>query len=158
MSINLSNTTPAAPAGSTNIKFQTDGAGNVSAYITSAVELTGNGFDATAQTANIVSTPLIVGPTTGRYRISAYLIVTTVATTSSTLPKVTISWNDADNGQAQTLDLTATQSGNLLTTFAQGDAFLNVSNSANLNFVTSGYASVGATAMQYAIHIRVEQL
>lgn len=33
MSINLSSTTPAAPAGARNVTFQTDGAGNVSGYI-----------------------------------------------------------------------------------------------------------------------------
>ena len=32
MSINLSDTTPAAPGGSTNVKWQTDVSGNVSAY------------------------------------------------------------------------------------------------------------------------------
>ena len=158
MSINLSDTTPAAPAGSTNVKFQTDGAGNVSAYITSAVELTGDGFNATAQIANIALTNLAATPTTGRYRVSAYIVVTTVATTSSTLPKITLSWNDADNGQTQTLDITATNTGNTLQTFAQGDAFLNVGSSGALAFQTSGYASVGATAMAFAIHIVVEAL
>lgn len=157
MSINFSNTTPAAPTGSVNAQFQTDGSGNVSFYVPkSAAELTG--YNNTAQTANIASTALVTSPTAGRYRVSVYIVVTTAATTSSTLPKVTVTWNDADNGQAQTLDLTATNSGNALTTFAQGAALLNVGASANLNFSTSGYASTGATAMQYAIHITVEAL
>lgn len=158
MSVNLSDTTPAAPAGSTNVKFQTDGSGNVSAYITSAVELTGNAFDATAQTANIGTTTLITSPTTGRYRISAYIIVTTVDGASSTLPKITLSWNDADNGQPQTFDITPTNSGNTLNTFQFGDAFLSIGSSANVNFATSGYASGTPATMQYAIHITVEAL
>lgn len=158
MSVNLSNTTPAAPAGSTLVTWQTDGAGNVTGYVTSAVELTGNAFNGTAQSANIASTALIVGPTAGVYRVAAYIIVTTVDAVSSTLPKITLSWNDADNGQAQTLDLTATQAGNLLTTFAQGDAFLSIGASANLSFSTSGYLSNTPAAMKYAIHIRIEAL
>lgn len=158
MSVNLSNTVPAAPAGSTNVKWQTDGSGNVSAYITSAVELTGNGFDATAQAANIASTNLIAVPVSGRYRVSAYIVVTQAATTSSVLPSITLSWNDADNGQAQTLVLTPTNAGNVLTTSQFNDAFLSIGASAPLSFSTASYASVGATPMQFAIHITVESL
>lgn len=158
MSVNLSNTTPAAPAGSTNVKFQTDGSGNVSAYITSAVELTGDGFDGTNQSANIPLTTLITTPTNGVYRVAAYIIVTTADGASSTLPKITLSWNDQGNGQPQTLDLTTTQTGNTLTTLQQGDAFLSIGSSAALQFQTSGYASGTPATMKYAIHIRVEQL
>jgi len=158
MSVNFSNTTPAAPSGSTNVTFQTDGSGNVSAYITSAVELTGNGFDGTLQSADISLTDLITSPTDGLYRVTAYIIVTTVDGASSTLPKITMSWNDQDNGQAQTFDITPTNSGNLLTTFEQSDAFLSISSSGPLQFQTSGYASGTPATMQFAIHIRVEQL
>jgi hypothetical protein len=156
MSVNLSSTTPAAPSGATNITWQKDGAGNVSGYTTSAVELTGNGFDATGQTADIAATDLITTPVAGRYRISAYLVVTTVGTTS-TLPKITLAWSDADNGQNQTFDITPTTAGNTLNTFEFGDAFISVGAAAPLQFSTSGYASTG-TAMQFAIHITVEKL
>ena len=158
MSVNFSNTIPAAPAGSTNVKWQTDGSGNLSAYVTSAVELTGDGFDGTAQAANIALTNLIASPTSGRYRISAYIIVTQAATTSSTLPSISLQWNDADNGQAQTFALTPTDTGNLLTTSHFNDVFLSVGASSPLTFSTSGYTSVGATPMQFAIHITVEAL
>lgn len=156
MSVNLSSSVPAAPAGSTNITWAKDSAGNVSGYVTSAVELTANGFDATAQTADIGTTTLITTPVAGRYRVSAYIIVTTVGTTS-TLPKVTLAWNDADNGQPQTFDITPTTGGNLLTTFEFGDAFISVGASASLTFSTSGYASTG-TPMQFALHLTVEKL
>jgi hypothetical protein len=158
MSVNLSNTTPPPPAGSTNVKFQTDGSGNVSAYVTSAVELTGNGFDATVQAANIAVTNLVAVPVSGRYRISAYIVVTQAATTSSVLPSISLQWNDADNGQAQTLVLTPTNAGNLLTTMQFNDAFLSVGASAPLSFSTASYASTGGTPMQFAIHITVESL
>lgn len=158
MSVNLSDITPAAPAGSANVKWQTDGSGNVSAYTSSAVELTGNGFDATAQTANIGTTDLIVTPTESRYRVSGYIIVTTVDGASSTLPSIVLTWNDADNGQGQTFTLTPTDSGNVLTTVHFNDAFLNVDESAPLAFSTTGYASGTPAIMQYAIHITVEKL
>lgn len=158
MSVNFSNTVPAAPTGSTNVTFQNDGSGNVSAYITSAVELTGNGFDATAQTANIGTTNLIATPTNGRYRVSGYIIVTTADGASSTLPSIVLTWNDVDNGQAQTLTLTPTSTGNTLTTLEFNDAFLSVAASAALAFSTTGYASGTPATMQYAIHITVEKL
>ncbi len=158
MSVNLSSTTPAAPSGGTNITWQKDAAGNVSAYTSSAVELTANGFDATAQVADITATDLITVPVAARYRVSAYIIVTTVDGASSTLPKVTLLWNDSDNGQPQTFDITPTNSGNLLTTFEFGDAFISVSASAPLQFETSSYASGTPNTMQFAIHITVEKL
>jgi hypothetical protein len=161
MSVNLSNTTPAAPTGSTNVTWQTDGAGNVSAYVTTAVEIVGAGVDATAQNANIPAANLIASPTAGQYRVSAYIIVTTVASTgaaTSTLPSVVITWNDKDNAQPQTITLTPTNSGNLLTTYQENDAILSVSASAPLQYSTTGYASNTASQMQYALHIRVEAL
>lgn len=157
MSVNLSNTTPAAPAGGTNVKWQTDGSGNVSGYVQSAVELVGSGVDLTAQTADVGPNTLVNTPN-GYYRISAYLVVTTVDGASSTLPKLTITWNDLDNGQAQSFDLTPTNAGNLLTTLEQSDMIVSAASSASIDYATSGYASGTPATMQFAIHIRVEQL
>jgi len=156
MSINLSNSLPPAPAGSTLVTFATDGAGNVSAYTTAAVELTANGYDNTAQVANIGTTPLVAVPVKGRYRISAYIIVTSVGTTS-TLPSIVITWNDADSGVNQSAAVTPTNTGNTTTTFQSNDEFISADVSAAINFSTTGYASTG-TPMQFAIHITVEKL
>lgn len=157
MSVNLSNTTPAAPTGGTNIAWQTDGSGNVSGYVQSAVELVGDGVDLTAQTANVGPNTLVTTPD-GYYRISAYLVVTTVDSASSTLPKLTISWNDLDNGQSQSFDLTPTNAGNLLTTLEQSDMIVSAGSSASIDYATSGYTSGTPATMQFAIHIRVEQM
>ena len=157
MSVNLSNSTPAAPTGGTNITWQTDGQGNVSAYTQSAVELVGDGVDLTAQTADVGPNTLVNTPS-GYYRISAYIVVTTVDGASSTLPKLTITWNDLDNGQAQSFDLTPTNPGNLLTTLEQSDMIVSAASSASINYATSGYASGTPATMQFAIHIRVEQM
>src|SRR5208337_262479 len=142
MSVNLSSTTPAAPSGKTLVQFQTDGSGNVSAYISSATELVGDNVDLTAQTANISATPLIASPS-GLYRISAYIIVTTVDGASSTLPSVVIAWDDKDNGQPQTLVLTppSTNTPDLLTIYEQNDSIISAGSTANLHFSTTGYAS-----------------
>jgi hypothetical protein len=157
MGVNLSARTPAAPAHGANIVWQKDGAGNVSAYTTAAVELTGNGFDATGQTADIATTDLITTPTEGWYRVSICIIVTTVDGASSTLPSIVLTWNDPD-GVAQSQTFTASSpTGNTQQTFDSDDAFISVGASAPLSFSTSGYASGTPATMQFAIHITCER-
>lgn len=158
MSVNLSSTTPAAPAGSTNVVFATDGSGSISGSVSaSSALLTAASVDLTAQTANVSATNLVTSPT-GVYRVSAYIIVTTADGASSTLPSVVLSWTDQDNAQAQTLTLTPTNSGNALTTYQESVALLSVSNAAAIQYSTSGYASGTPAAMHYAVHIRVEKM
>lgn len=113
----------------------------------------------TAQTADIGATTLYTPPSGqgGLYRISAYIIVITVDGTSSTLPKVTIGWTDKDNSTAQTFDLTATDSGNLLTTLAQAAMVIDAIEAVAITYATSGYAS-GGTPMAYALHLKIEKL
>lgn len=156
MSINLSTTTPAAPSGARNVTFQTDGSGNVSGYVQATSELVGDGVDLTAQNANISSTTLVATPS-GMYRISAYLIVTTVDGTSSTLPSLVITWSDNDNGQSQSITLTPTNTGNLQTTYQEASCVINAGTSTNIDYSTTGYLSHVAGTMKYSVHIRVEQ-
>ena len=156
MAINLNNTTPAAPASNQNVLWQQDGSGNVSAYLPNTTQQF-PGVDLTTQAANIAATTLLATPSAGVYRVSAYIIVTQVATTSSTMPSVVITWTDKDNTTAQTLTLTATSTGNALTTFAQAMAVLDATSGSNIQYSTTGYVSSGATPMQYALHLRIEK-
>jgi hypothetical protein len=158
MAVNLSSTTPAAPTGTTNVSFQTDGSGNVSGNIpTPAKLLTANNVDLTAQVANIAATNLLTGQTAGIYRVTGYIIVTQAATTSSTLPSIVITWTDQNSGQVMTLTLTPTNTGNTTTTYQTAISTLNVNTSA-IQYSTTGYTSVGGTVMQYALHLRIEQM
>jgi hypothetical protein len=159
MAVNFSSSTPAAPAGKVNVTYQTDGSGNVSAYVPAASTLvTASNIDLTAQTANVAAANLIASPTSGVYKVSAYIVVTTVAGVSSTLPSVVLTWTDQNSGQAQTLTLTPTNAGNTLTTYQQAVAVLSASNAAAIQYSTTGYASNAASVMQYALHIRIEQM
>lgn len=157
MSINLNGTTPAAPAGSTNVSWQRDGSGNVSAYITSSAELTGDNVDLTGQTANIAATNLEASPAGGLYRISAVIVQTVQASTSGTLPGIQISWKDADSAVTQTFNLTATNSVNVVGTMAQAQMVISATAAIAITYATTGYASVGGTALAYALHIRIEK-
>ncbi len=158
MSINLNGTTPAAPAGSTNVTWQKDTSGNVSAYVTAAPELTGDNVDLTAQAANISATTIVATPTPGLYRVAGYISVSQAASSSSTLPSIVLAWTDQDSGQLMSLTLTPTNSGNVLTTVQENDAILSVNSSTDIQFSTTGYASSGGTTMHYSLHMRVEAL
>lgn len=157
MSTNFNDSIPAAPALGLNVAWQTDGSGNVSAY------LPGGGIpttpvDLTAQAADIVATTLYAVPTgfQGMYRVMAWIIVTQAATVSSTLPSVQIVFHDEDNNISQTLTLTPTNTGNAQTTFQSGESVIFVKDGANIQYQTSGYVTSGATPMNFALHLRIE--
>lgn len=161
MATNFNDTTPAAPSNGVNVKWQTDGSGNNSAYIPAvAQEIVSASLDLTAQSANITTATLYTPSASGLYRVSAYIIVTTVASTgagTSTLPSVTIGWTDKDNSTAQTLVLTPTNAGNLLTTYQQASCVIDALTAVAITYATGSYASNTASQMQYALHIRIEE-
>lgn len=160
MSVNLSDTTPVVPTtvnGAVNVRWQQDASGNISAYHKNGdVPVQLPPVDLTAQGANIVATNLVAAAsviTNGRFLIKAYTIVTQVATTSSTLPSVVITWTDPDNSTAQTFTLTPTNTGNVLTTFQQASMIISAKAATAIQYSTTGFTSVGAQAMQYALHL-----
>lgn len=160
MSVNFSSTTPAAPSGKSLVTWQTDGAGNVSGYVATSAASKAT-VDLTAQAASIGATTLLAVTATGFYRVSAYAVVTQVPSTSSTLPKVTITWTDSNNTTGETFDITPTLAGgpaNALTDFKQGTLVFNAKTGSNIQYATSGYASVGGTPMQYALSLRLESI
>jgi hypothetical protein len=113
----------------------------------------------TAQTANVGTTTLLTPAANGYYRVSCYTVVTQAATTSSTLPSCTILWTDADSSVAQSSLIVSTSSANTVGTIGPTNANNNTffaKSGAAIQFATSGYASVGGTVMQYAVHVRVE--
>jgi hypothetical protein len=159
MSSNFNNSTPAAPAGFVNVSWQTDGSGNDSAYVpTSATNMTASNVDLTAQTANVTTTTLFTPTASGLFRISAYIVVTTVDGASSTLPSVIISWEDQNNTTSQSLVLTPTNSGNLLTTYQEATGVISAETAVAVTYATSGYASGTPATMQFALHLRIESL
>lgn len=122
--------------------------------------------DLTAQSAAIVTTTLFAAVTATQYRVSWNTKITTAATTSSTLGALTITYTDPD-GVVQTITAAAqsstgvietTDAGNTTTTVMIGiPMLLNVKASTNIQYAFA-YASSGATAMQYNLHIRLEQM
>jgi len=114
--------------------------------------------NATAQTANIGATTLVTPGASGSFRVAGYIVVTTVAGTSSTLPSIVITWTDPDNNTAQSLTLTPTDAGNILTTLRQATAIISAKTGVAVQYATTGYASDPAATMQYAIRLVLEKL
>ncbi len=123
-------------------------------------------YDATAQTASIGGTVLFtVGAANHTYRVVCYVVLTTAATTSSTLPNCGISYTDPDSGVYQNIGLTATVTSNTVGTTGCNagsgytcDKVFQMKAGTQVKFATFNYASSGTTAMQYAIHVKLEDL
>lgn len=111
----------------------------------------------TLQGGNIGGTTIYTPPTTGIYRVVVEIIITRVATTSSVMPSVVLAFTSGDSSTLQVPALTATAAGNALTTRAQASHVFFPAASA-VQYSTTGYVSVGATSMQYALRIRLERL
>lgn len=111
--------------------------------------------DRADQAAAIAATPIVVVGRlqSGIYRISYYTRITQAATTSSSL---TIVFNWTDGGVAQQV-VGAALVGNTTTTLQQDRLMVRVDRNTSITYETA-YASVGATPMQYRLHIALERL
>jgi hypothetical protein len=114
----------------------------------------------TAQAANVTSSPILTPSANGFYRASCYVVLTQVATATSTLPVCSISWTDADSGVAENMTFGVSNSANtlgaIINSTPSANAFLFVKSGVAISYSTAGYASSGATPMQYSVHLRVE--
>lgn len=161
--INFDDATPAAPTGSGNVLWQTDGNGNLSAYVTTAPVIEGTPVDLAGQVAAITATTLLSTTVTGLYRIIWCAKVITPASVSSVLGGAAgfqIKYTDADDSivVTTTADPLPTGVASLNTDQAQihGVVIVNALTSTNIQYIF-GYTSVG-TAMAYALHIRIERV
>lgn len=125
-------------------------------------------IDLVAQTAAKAATTLfnVTNATAGRVRVSAYLKVTTPATTSSVLGPVTVTFTDGTDSVAQSVVLQGqskagaseiSDAGNSTTTVFSGELIIWAKFNVVIQ-VAIGYTSVGGTPMAYEAHITAEQL
>lgn len=116
------------------------------------------GSSRTAQNSNVSVANFYTVAIGGLYRVSAYVVLSQAATTSSVLPSASISYTEAVTG-ANVQDLiTTTASTNTVGLHSGGSVVIQAQQGSNLSFITSNYASVGATPMQYAVHVTVEKI
>jgi hypothetical protein len=113
--------------------------------------------DVSARTTNQSGT-LFTPTANTMFRVNVYTAIDTVATTSSTLPSVSVTFTDPDSSVSQTVQVTPTNSGNATTTLQQGVAVIYAKSGVAITYANAGYASSGATAMTFGLHIKLEQL
>jgi hypothetical protein len=114
--------------------------------------------DQVTQTANIALTTMVTPPANSFYLVTCITTVTTAATTSSTLPNCVVSYTDVDSNTAVSRTIAASNAGNTVaTTFGQGQMVIFAKSGVNVQYQTTGYASVGAATMQYSVHARIVQ-
>lgn len=157
MAINFSNTTPSIPTGGSGVLWQTDGAGNLSGYITTAPIAAS--ISLTAQAAAISATTLLaVGAGgAGTYQISYVATVTQAATSSSTLGGSNgfqIVYTNLSDSVSKTTPAGATSATNTTAVSISGVVIANVLASTTIQY-QFGYTSSGVTVMQYDLNIRV---
>lgn len=173
-SIGSTTTTSQFNVGS-SAQFQVNSSGLVVQY--NAIATVSNGVpsevakvDTTGLTANVAAATLYAVPASGvgMYRISAYIILTTAASVSSTLPNVQIVYTDNDTGGSVTLNATPIlgiagigQTGaltaNTVGTTVSGVIPINAKASTNIQYQTVNYAS-SLAGMAYSLHLKLEIL
>jgi hypothetical protein len=162
MSVNFGNT-PAAPSGATNVTWQTDGSGNISAYLTSPASVITNATLPILQPTltanyNAGSAKTIYTPTASVViRVSWSQAIVVAAATSSTFPSLTLSWTDV-GGIARTQQLVATSATNTTAVQSQGDTLIYTNTSGPVAVTSASYASNVAATMTYALTIWAEIL
>jgi hypothetical protein len=113
----------------------------------------------TAQNNNIGFTTLYTPTSSGFYRVTCYLVITTAAGTSSTLPGCGFGWTDNDTNVAVNISgISPSPTTNTIGTYGQGTAIINAKSGVAITYQTTGYASNAANAMQYAAHFKIEAM
>jgi len=120
--------------------------------------------DQTAQTANLAGTYTVPSTDAGAYRATCYVVLTRAATSSSTLPNCYINYTDEDTSHGNSYWFTGngytgnSVGGSNLNQASANGAIFNAAASSTIQIGTTNYASSGATAMQYAVHVQLELL
>lgn len=94
----------------------------------------------------------------GTYRASCYVVLTRAATTSATLPGCNVNYTDLITNVAMTSQAAQSATGNVVGTHIGGVVVFEAKSGTNVGFATTGYASSGATTMQYRVRVVIERI
>ncbi len=161
--------------GTNQTDFTVSNAGKVTAYnniatVSGGVPSELATIDSTGLTANVGASTLYAVPASGAglYRVSAYLVTTTAASVSSTMPNAQVVYTDSDSNTSVTLDVSpvlgaaglgqsGTLAANTVGTVFSGVVVIYVKASTTIQYQTVNYASTIA-GMTYALRIKLEAL
>lgn len=94
----------------------------------------------------------------GTYRVSTYIVMTRAATTSATLPGVNVTYVEATTSVGMS-DISTLSAGiNQVGAHSGGSVVIQAQQGSTIGYVTSSYASAGATTMQYEVRVVIERL
>jgi len=154
--------------GSTS-QLQVNSTGKIVKY--NNISTVGNGVPSEIVTIDLIEQSSAISPTTiyttpagvdGLYRVTWVATVTTSATTSSTLGDFQVKYTDpAETGQVKITNtianITRNAGNNTQTSVISGTYVIYAKGGSNIQYVMD-YASSGATAMEYNLHIKLEAL
>jgi len=112
----------------------------------------------TAQSADINMPNVYTALASGLYRVSAYMVLTRAATTSAVFPSLSVEYTEASTGIGMADLMITSTSANTVGTHQGGTTVIAAQAGTTIGYVTGNYASVGATTMQYAVHMHIEFL
>ena len=110
----------------------------------------------TAQTANKAAYLTYTAPIQGLYRVTNYIVAVNTAT-GGTLPAVTTVFTDQDSSVATTHTL-ASASTSAAGTISEETYLAHVATAGTIVLATTSYAAGSGTALQYAVHSRIEYI
>jgi hypothetical protein len=125
-------------------------------HVKTLVGVIGAVYSKTNQTATIAAATIASITQAGIYRVSYYIRVTTIPTTSFSLT-VTIGWRDGAVTKSQAFAALTGAPGALATAFQSGSLPIRC-DSGTLVTISIAYASVGATSMVFGVDAPVELL
>jgi hypothetical protein len=166
MALNFNGTTPAAPSGGTNVLWQNDSSGNVSAYISSGATVVTNTALPILQPTltanyNAGSAQTIYTPAASTVlRVSwsqAIVVAATTGAATSTFPSLTLSWTDV-GGITRTQTLVSTSTTNTTAVQSMGATLIYTNSSGPVAVTSASYASNTAAQMTYALTVFAEIL
>jgi len=111
-----------------------------------------------AQSANVNAPAAYAVTASGTYRVSTYVVMTRAATTSATLPGVSVSYTEATTGAAVADNASLSAAINQIGAHSGGSVVIQAQQGSNIGYLTSNYASTGATTMQYDVRVVIERL
>lgn len=118
-------------------------------------------LDLTGQTANAGPTTLVTPSSNGWFVPACYVVTTTAAGTSGTMPKCQINYTDADSGVAQTPSgpTSANPTPGTIVSLTSGTNAANggfyAASGVAISCQTLNYVSVGSPVLTYAVHCSV---
>lgn len=110
----------------------------------------------TNQNADINMPTLYAVPVSGMYRVSAFMVQTVASETSSTLPSLNVQYTEPTTGLGMSGQLMTSSSLNLIGAHQGGSVVILAQQGSSIGYVTGDYASSGATAMRYAVQLKIE--